>query len=349
MEHTNTPVKKKKFKPIYVFFPLVLIVGGWFGYKKIQHALHYEETDNAQVQSNAMPVLSRVAGYIDSLNLRDYQEVKPGETLVVLDDREYRIAVAQAEANLLTAEADLANARASVANMTAAERVASANTAVLKTRDDKAQTDLARDEALFNEGAITRKQLEDSRSNAQAAHQQAIAGGQQISQASAQGGTIQAQIAKAEAVIATRKAELENARLRLSYARIVAPASGRIGKLNLAPGQYVQPGQPLFTIVNNETFWIVANYKETQLKNLSIGQPVEVSIDGYPKLKIHGRITSFSEATGAQTSLLPPDNASGNFVKVTQRVPVKIEFDNTPELKKILKAGLSVTVEARVD
>ncbi|MDF2381495.1 HlyD family secretion protein [Nostoc ellipsosporum NOK] len=349
MEHTTSPQKKKKFKPIYVFFPLVLIVGGWFGYKKIQHALHYEVTDNAQVQSNAMPVLSRVAGYIDSLNLRDYQEVKPGETLVVLDDREYRIAVAQAEANLLTAEADLANARASVANMTAAERVASANTAVLKTREEKAQTDLARDEALFKEGAITRKQLEDSRSNAQAAHQQSIAGGQQISQASAQGGTIQAQIAKAEAVIATRKAELENARLRLSYARIVAPTSGRIGKLNLAAGQYVQPGQPLFTIVNNETFWIVANYKETQLKNLSIGQPVEVSIDGYPKLKIQGRITSFSEATGAQTSLLPPDNASGNFVKVTQRVPVKIEFDITPELRKILKAGLSVTVEARVD
>lgn len=315
MEHTTTTVKKKKFKPIYVFFPLILIVGGWFGYKKIQHSLHYESTDNAQVQSNAMPVLSRVAGYIDSLNLQDYQEVKPGEVLVVLDDREYRIAVAQAEANLLTAEADLANARASVANMTAAERVASANTAVLRTRDEKAQTDLARDEALFKEGAITRKQLEDSRSNAQAAHQQVIAGGQQISQASAQGGTIQAQIAKAEAIIATRRAELENARLRLSYARIVAPAAGRIGKLNLARGQYVQPGQPLFTIVNNETFWIVANYKETQLKNLSIGQPVEVSIDGYPKLKIQGRITSFSEATGAQTSLLPPDNASGNFVK----------------------------------
>ncbi len=341
--------KKKKFKPIYVLFPLILIVGGWFGYKKLMHALHYESTDNAQVQSNAMPVLSRIAGYIDTLNLKDYQEVKAGDELVRLDDREYKIAVSQAEANLLSAQAELANAKAAIANMTAAEKVASANTDVLKTRYEKAASDFKRDEALYNDGAITRKQLEDSRTNMEAARQQTIAGSQQVSQASAQGGTISAQIQKAEAVIATRKAELENARLRLSYARITAPVSGRIGKLNLSTGQYIQPGQPLFTIVNNETFWIIANYKETQLKNLSIGQPVDISIDGYPHQKIKGRITSFSEATGAQSSLLPPDNASGNFVKVTQRVPVRIDFDNTPELKKILKAGLSVNVEAKVE
>jgi len=349
MEETTVPVKKKKFKPIYVLFPVILVVGGFFGYKKLMHALHYESTDNAQIQSNAMPVLSRIPGYIDTLNLKDYQEVKAGDVLVVLDDREYQIAVSQAEANLLTAKADLANAKAAVANMTAAERVASANTDVLRTRYEKSVSDLKRDEALYTDGAITKKQLEDSKTNVDAARQQMLAGGQQISQASAQGGTISAQIEKATAVIATREAELENARLKLSYARVVAPASGRIGKLSLAAGQYVQPGQPLFTIVNNETFWIVANYKETQLKNLAINQPVDISIDGYPNQKIKGRITSFSEATGAQSSLLPPDNASGNFVKVTQRIPVRIDFDVTPELKKILKAGLSVKVEAKVE
>jgi membrane fusion protein (multidrug efflux system) len=328
--------------------PLVLIVGGYFAFKKISHAINYESTDNAQVESNAVPVLSRIAGYIDSITVTDYSEVRAGQLLVKLDDREYRIAVSQAEADLSQAIADLANARATLGNIGANEKLASANSDVLRTREQKAEADLKRDEALYADGAITRKQLDDSRANLETAKKQLTAGNQQINQASVQTEGAAALIQKAEATIAARRTALEKAKLQLSYAHIVAPASGKIGKTNLQPGQFIQPGQPLFTIVNNEQFWIIANFKETQLRHLKLGQPVDVEVEGYPDQKITGHITSFSEATGAKFSILPPDNASGNFVKVTQRVPVKIDFDNTPELKKILKAGLSVNVDVKI-
>lgn len=340
--------ERKGFKPIYVILPLVVIVGGYFAYTKIQHAVNYESTDNAQIQSNAVPVLSRVAGYIDSVAVSDYSEVKQRQLVVKLDERELQLAVSQAQADLLQAQADLATARASLSTVGSSENVAAANAAVLQTRLQKAQQDLRRDEALYADGAITGKQLDDSRSNLETARRQLYAGNQQTTQASTQTGTATAQIQRAQATIETRKAALEKARLQLTYASIYAPAAGRIGKTSLQPGQFIQPGQPLFTIVNNEQFWLIANFKETQLKYLKLGQPVEITIDGYPDRKITGKITSFSEATGAATSLLPPDNASGNYIKVTQRVPVKIDFDNAAQIKDILKSGLSANVDVKV-
>ncbi|MER3463217.1 MAG: HlyD family secretion protein [Chitinophagaceae bacterium] len=348
VETTAIETQKKRFKPIYVILPLVLLVGGCYAFTKINHAVHYESTDNAQVQSNAVPVLSRIAGYIDSLYVQDFSTVKAGQIMVKLDDREQQLAVSQAQADLLQAQADLANAKAALATVGASRDVASANTGVLQTQLQKAQQDLNRDEALYADGAITKKQLDDTRARVATARQQVVAGSTQVTQASVQGTGATAQIQKAEALIATRKAALQQAQLRLTYANIVAPADGKVGKTNLQVGQYIQPGQPLFTIINNEQFWIIANFKETQLRQLKIGQPVEITLDGYPNQTFTGRITSFSEATGAQTSLLPPDNASGNYIKVTQRVPVKIEFDNTPELKQILKAGLSANVDVKV-
>jgi membrane fusion protein (multidrug efflux system) len=348
VETTAIETKKKGFKPIYIILPLILLVGGYYAFTKINHAIHYESTDNAQIQSNSTPVVSRIAGYIDSLNVQDYSSVQAGQTVLVLDDREQQLAVSQAQADLLQAQADLANAKAALATVGATRNVASANTGVLQTQLQKAQQDLQRDEALYNDGAITKKQLEDSRARVETARKQVIAGGTQVTQASVQGTGATAQIQKAEALIATRKAALEQAKLRLTYTKIEAPVAGKVGKTNLQIGQFIQPGQPLFTIINNEQFWLVANFKETQLAKLKMGQPVEITIDGYPDKTFTGRITSFSEATGAQTSLLPPDNASGNYIKVTQRVPVKIEFDNTPELKQILKAGLSANVDVKV-
>ncbi len=342
MEQNKTA---RKFKPIFVILPLVLLVGGYFGIKSLMHALNYESTDNAQVESNAVPVLSRIGGYADSVLVADYQLVKAGDLLVTIDSREYELAVQQAEADLLQAEADLATAKANLSNISAGESVAAANTEVMQTRLDKALNDLKRDEALYADGSITKRQLEDSRSNVTTARKQLVAGNQQIRQVSVQNGTAAAQIQKAMAVIATRKAALEQAKLKLEYTHIYAPASGRIGKKNLAPGQFIQPGQPIFTLVDNEKFWVVANFKETQIAKLAIGKKAIIKLDGYPDMPIEGTITSFSEATGAKFSLLPPDNASGNFVKVTQRVPVKIEFNNTPELKKILKAGLSAYID----
>ena len=166
--------------------------------------------------------------------------------------------------------------------------------------------------------------------------------------AGTQTGTVEAQILKAESVIKLREAMLEQARLKLDYTRIFAPISGRVNKVILQTGQYIQPGQNLVNIIDNTRFWVVANFKETQIADLREGQEAEIHIDGYKKEKIKGHITALSDATGAKFALLPPDNATGNFVKITQRIPVRIDFEDLESIRPILKAGMSVEVEVKV-
>ena len=345
MENT-TPAKKKS--PLIFIVIAVVAVAAFFGVRSFLHKMKFETTDNAQIESRSVPVISRVAGFIDSLRVDDYGSVKAGTTLISIDPQEYKLAVVQAKADLMNAEADLATAQAAYSNSLASRKVASANAAVQKSRLDKSQNDLKRDEALLKEGAITQKQVEDSRANADATNKQYAANQEQINLASTQVATGEAQIKKATALIEIRKASLEQAELKLSYCTITAPVSGIIGKRTIERGQYIQPGAPLFSIVNNENFWIVANFKETQLERMKEGQEVDIKLDGYPDLDIKGKISSFSQATGAKFSLLPPDNATGNFVKVTQRVPVKIELINAAQYKNVLRAGLSAKVEVNI-
>ncbi len=342
---TETP--KKKSPLLYVALAVVA-VAAVLGIKQVYHSLTHESTDNAQIETYTLPVLSRIAGYVDSIQVNDFGTVTKGQSLVVIDSREYQLSIAQAEADLLSAQAEYASAEASQSNAGAGYQVALANKEVQQIRTDKALKDLKRDQALLADGSITQKQLDDTKSNYDAAVKMMSASGEQVALAHTQSSSASAQMKRAQALIETRKALLDQAKLKLSYTNITAPVDGRIGKRNLNPGQYVQPGQTLFTIVNNETFWVVANFKETQLKNLKAGEQVDIIIDGYPDRKVTGKIGSFSEATGARFALLPPDNASGNFVKVTQRVPVRIDIDNLKENQDILKAGLSVTVEVKI-
>lgn len=332
---------------------IVLGVAGvavlYFGGKKMLHAYTHESTDNAQIESNAIPVLSRVGGYIDTFALQDYQSVKNGELLLTIDDKEYKIAVQQAEADLAAAKADVIFAEAQISNIGSDKNVASAGVSVEQVSLEKAARDLKRDQALFNDGSITQHQLDNSQSAYKIALSQLESSKTRVTQVVTQNGTANAQIERAKANVAVKEAALDAAKLKLSYTHVIAPVAGRIGKTNLQKGQLVQPGQQLFSVVNNERYWIVANFKETQLEKMKIGQQVKVEVDGYPDKEITGKITDFSAATGAKFSLLPPDNATGNFVKVTQRVPVKIELDHAEELKGILKAGLSVTVDVQVD
>jgi membrane fusion protein (multidrug efflux system) len=311
--------------------------------------MSYESTDNAQIETNAIPVVSRLAGFIDSLSVSDYSEVGRDQLLISIDDREYALAVLQAETDLANAKADLANTQAQLNNSIANKQVALANEDVQKTRLQKATDDLKRDEGLYKDGAITQKQLDDSKNNFESTQKQLNANQKQVAFASSQVFTSDAQIRKAQATVDTRKAALDLAKLKLSYCNVYAPVKGRIGKRNLEVGQYVQTGQPLMTVVNGDKFWIVANFKETQLEKMKVGQEVTVKLDSYPDVEIKGKVASFSLATGAKFSLLPPDNATGNFVKITQRVPVKIELDNEVKYKDILKAGLSVEVDVKVN
>jgi membrane fusion protein (multidrug efflux system) len=371
----NESVKKKS--PVrFIVLGVVLLGALFYGWRWYDHGQHYESTDNAQIETHTSPVLARVAGYLQKVNITDFTEVKMGDTLAVIDDMEARIAVQQAQADfrqaqadyeqakadLATTQADLRNARVGRDNADLNVDAVSANTGVIAVRRDKAFADYQRDQRLALEKAITTKQLDDSKARyeelvksyeAAISQQNFSKGGVNSSDVQIQ--KVQAQLLRnaallqrAEATIAVRKAQLDQAQLRLGYTRIPAPISGRIGKKNMEPGQYVQPGQTLCTIVNDDSYWIVANFKETQIGRMSEGQSVEIHLDAYPGKPITGKIASLSEATGAKFALLPPDNASGNFVKVTQRVPVKIALDNVADLRGILRAGLSAVVEVKV-
>jgi membrane fusion protein (multidrug efflux system) len=336
----------KIIKPIVI--AAVIVVIGYIAFTKISHALHYESTDNAQVESNAVPVLSRVSGYIENFNLLDYQQVKKGDTLARIDDREFVLAVQQAEADLLSAKADLSSAESQLPTIGSDQDVAAAGISVEEVTLRQARRDLSRDESLFKEGSITQRQFERSQSAYQTAVQLLASSKSKLKQAGTQTGSANAQIQRAKANIAAKETALEKAQLNLSYTKIVAPADGKLGKTNLKTGQYVQGGQQLFSLVSNDRYWIVANFKETQIEHMKVGQLVDIIIDGYPDQVITGTISDFSDATGAKFSLLPPDNSTGNFVKVTQRVPVTIQINHPESLKGMLKAGLSADVDVKV-
>ena len=326
---------------------LVIITTLYFSSQKIYHTLHYESTDNAQIESIAIPVVNRASGFIRSFALKDYQSVVKGQLLLTIDDREYRIAVQQADADLAAAKADLSSANAQINNISSNQSVANAGVNIEQVVLAKTKRDMERDQALFNDGSITRHQLDNSSSAYQTAIKEIAKSRTEVNQVNTQTGTANAQIARAKATVALREAMLETAKLNLSYTRVIAPANGTIGKTNLESGQFIEAGQQLFSIVNNN-FWIVANFKETQIGHMQVGQPVNIEVDGYPNKNITGKISDFSQATGAKFSLLPPDNSTGNFVKVTQRVPVKIQIDNANELRDVLKAGLSVSVDVKI-
>lgn len=347
---SKSKTESKKRSPVPIILAVLVIgFGGYFGWKALYHAMHYESTDNAQVEGYTVPVMARVAGYVQQVNIGDFQTTDKGRRLIIIDSAEYVIAVRQAEADLAVAQADLENAVSGRGTTGQNKTVAIAGEDLQKVRLEKAQRDLERDRALLKEGSITQKQFDDS----QAAYDQAIkqlrSNAEQVRLASVQSGSTEAQIKRAQATIKLRQTALDNARLRLSYVTVYAPASGRVGKISVQPGQFIQPGQTLFTIVDTTKYWVVANFKETQIAKMKVGQPVDLNVDGLPDDKIEGRIASFSDATGARFALLPPDNATGNFVKVTQRVPVRIEIDNAKTLASKLKAGMSVDVDARID
>ncbi len=371
----NESIKKKS--PVrFIVLGVVLLTALFFGWRWYDHGQHYETTDNAQIETHSSPVLARVAGYLHAVNVTDFSTVKAGDTLAVIDDMEAKIAVQQAEADYRQAQADYEQAKAEITASQADLRNArvgrdnaglnvdavSANAEVIAVRRDKAFTDYQRDQKLLLDKAITTKQLEDSKarydelvkSYEAAISQESFSKGGvnssdvQIQKVQANLQRNAAQLKRAEATIAVRKAQLDQMQLRLSFTRIPAPIAGKIGKKNMEPGQYVQPGQTLCTIVNEDTYWIIANFKETQIGRMAEGQPVEIHLDAYPDKVITGKIASLSEATGAKFSLLPPDNASGNFVKVTQRVPVKIALDDVESLRGLLRAGLSAEVEVKV-
>jgi membrane fusion protein (multidrug efflux system) len=324
---------------------IALLTAGYFGIGHLRFVLAHEETDDAQVEGDISPVLPRTSGYVTSVLVRDNQHVAAGEPLVEIDAKELDLRVTQARDALASAEAGLATADAVLANARAAQAVAQANVAAAAVTRAKTASDLARDTALFQTSAITASQLTDTRAAADMARAQYEAVSRQAEAAGAQSAEAATRIGTARTAIEQRSSDVAYAQLQRSYAVVGAPIAGFVSRKSIEPGQFVQAGQTMLSIASDTNPWVVANFKETQLDRIRPGQTVEFTADAYPGTVFHGRVDSLSGATGARFALLPPDNASGNFVKVTQRVPVKIVITDPADPAHVLRPGMSVDVD----
>jgi membrane fusion protein (multidrug efflux system) len=325
---------------------------------------HYESTDNAQLDANIVPVRASVAGYIKTIRFKDNEHVKKGQLLISIDETDLQTRVAQAQAELENARANLLAAKnnALAINQNAESATLSSNSVEQNINSanaklQRAKEDFRRSENMFNAKASTQSQHDAAKSDldvAQAQYDGAIAmyksSSAQANGVHSQAEAQQAQITLSEALVKQREAELKLAQTQLQYASVIAPCNGIVSKRAVEEGQYITIGAPLCSLIDKEIFWVTANFKETQVDRIAPGQEVEIKLDAYPALVLKGKIESFIGATGAKFSLLPPDNSTGNFVKVTQRVPVRIEVTSFPKDKSyLLFPGLSAFVEVKVN
>lgn len=360
---TTAPEKKSNSKFLFVFIALV-IIGGGYGFIKYLHSKKHIETDDAQIGALMSPMIPHVSGYIAKVFVADNQEVKKGDTLVLLDDRDFKVRLAAAMAdqqaaisNLTIAKAGLQVNKADVSSSEAKINTIDAQIEAAYVTLWRANTDFTRYANSLKDGGVTQQQYDAALATKKSAERQLdILNSQKkgaskaVVAISSQKPINAGQISAAEALLAKSAAEVEAAKLSLSYTALVAEADGQVSKVNLQPGQYVQEGQALFSLVSKDAKWVVANFKETQLKKMKVGQKVLVTVDAYPDSKLEAMVSSLSPATGAAESILPPDNASGNFVKVVQRLPVKIEFIHPDDDRvKKLSVGLNVLVDVLID
>lgn len=328
---------------VYTILAAGVVFGVIYGYNLIQFNKTHVSTDDAQVDGHINPVLPRVSGYVAKVSVDDNQRVTDGEIIVEIDPREFEVKVANAEAALASSQAAIKTAEASLGNAQAGLAVARANVSTADVSRQKTANDLERDTKLVNGGAITRQQFDATKAAADAAAAQYEAAQRQISVAQAQVSVAESQVASARTQVGQKQADLDLARLQLSYTHIASPSAGVVSKKNVEVGQFVQAGTPLMAIAEDSSVWVTANFKETDMKNVLPGEEVEITVDGLPDRTFTGKVESIAGATGAKFALLPPDNATGNFVKVTQRVPVKIVLANTPDIRR-LRPGMSADV-----
>jgi membrane fusion protein (multidrug efflux system) len=304
-------------------------------------------TNDAQVEEYINPINTRIPGYIKDVKFQEHQFVKRGDTLVTIDDREYKIQLEQAEAAYLSALATKNVTSFSVNTVHSNLKVSDANISAAQARLWNAKQNLDRYSNLFKEGAATQQQFDQIKTEYDALKAQTNALIEQKATTRLSTNETSEKITVNDAEIKRAKAAVDLAKLNLSYTIITAPYDGVTGRRNVQEGQLLQAGQTLLSFVRNNEKWVVANYMETQAPKLHIGQKVRLKIDGLDNPNLSGKVASISEATGSRYSAIPLDNSTGNFVKVQQRVPVRIEFIQNNENKSIirqLKAGMNVEV-----
>jgi len=323
---------------------LPLIVGGAYWLYERQQ---YETTDNAYLKANIVLISPKVQGYVTELALDDNQVVHQGDVLVSIDDREYRARVAQAKARMKAQVAHIESLVAMKVVQKARIESAKADIVAARARREQLNKDLRRFKNLIRRGSATTQSLD----NIQSKFKQATAELQGL-QARLAGEknqliTLDAQIEETQASLKSAEAQWQLAKLDLENTRVIAPVDGIIGHRGVQLGQLVRPGVTLAYLVENRNIWVAANFKETQIEFMRPGQPAVIEVDAYPDLELQGKVDSFSPASGSEFSILPPENATGNFTKIVRRVPVKITF--TPDLDThLLKPGLSAEVRVKV-
>jgi membrane fusion protein, multidrug efflux system len=326
---------------------IALLVAGAAAYVYWDHTSHFESTDDAFIAARQFAIAPKIAGYVTEVPVTDNQHVNKGDVIALIDQRDYLTALAQGQAQVAGAEAGIHNVDTQIATQDAQISAAQAQVNQAQANQDLAKVTWGRDQPLVKQGWATQQQGTTDVQNLKA--QQATVDSAQatLKVAQRQIDTLRAQRASQEATLAQAKAQLDQANLNLSYTTVTADQPGHVVNLSGAVGQYAQAGTNLSMFVPDE-IWVVANYKETQLDRMRPGQPVDLEIDAYPERHFRGHLDSVQPGSGPAFSLLPPENATGNYVKIVQRVPVKLILDNPPT-DVSLGPGMSTVPTARVD
>lgn len=327
---------------------LALIIAGIVFIVTIFWHNGYEKTDDAQIEQYISPINVKVPGYIKEIRFTEHQYVKKGDTLLVIDDRELAIALKQAEATLMDARSGRKVVGNSLNTVTNSATVYDASIEEAELRVEKLQRDYDRFCALLAKNASTPVVVEQYKTELDMAKARVNALKRQRRAALSSVDEVTQRQENAEASILRAEAAVEMARLNVSYTVITAPCDGFLGRRNMEVGQLVAPGQTVTTIIPDSEKWVIANFKETQVANLHIGQLVEVRIDALPRKSFKGHVSAISSATGSKYSLIPTDNSAGNFVKIQQRIPVRIDFDEV-EHKDFLRmaAGMMCVIKVK--
>lgn len=334
---------RKKMIPNLVLI-LVILTGIIWVASRFVHLGSVEYTDNAQIKQHITPVNTRVQGFIKKIYFEEYQKVKKGDTLALIEEAEYRLRLAQAEADYQNALAGKDAMHTTIHTTQSNIQVTDAGIEEVRVRLANAETDYKRYQALLQQEAVTPQQFDRVKTEYEATKARYEQMLQQKQSTTLVKEEQTHRLEQNKAAIKLAEAALNLAQLNLSYTVITATADGVTGRKNIHEGELVQPGQTLVTLVDKSDKWIIANYKETQTTHMKEGQSVKIKVDAVPGITFEGRIASISDATGASYSLIPQDNSAGNFVKVEQRIPIRIEFTSKNQLEQMnrLRAGMNV-------
>lgn len=342
-------LRRLRLKNITVNITCILLAGSCivWAVNYFWKYVHYEITNDAMVEQYITPLNIRAAGYVKDIRFTEHQYVHAGDTLLILDDREYRIRVKDAEAEYMNAKGDKEVLLASIESSQTNIAIRDAEIEETRIRLGQQGKEYHRYENLIRDESVSRQQYEQVKADYDATKARYEALLHQKEAAQSQFKETTRRQTGAEANILGREAALDMARLNLSYTVLTAPYDGYIGRRSLETGQYVQAGQTISYLVRSSDKWITANYRETQITHIYIGQPVRIKVDAFPNRVFHGTVTAISEATGSKYALVPTDNSAGNFIKVQQRIPVRIRIDDaSDEEMGTLRAGMMVETEA---